>query len=172
MKQTAVRLLPRPLPILHRVTASLLPGQVGQRDALEVVGVVAYAELHATLDLVGREVTPTPDDISIASAFEPGLYRRAAFRLPLSIADVHLLDARDAIALSLQPRDLFGRNKGIDNDAPLLLAITDDDDPELGSQFRQVATVASRHRNMIESQSISSVRIDHCAIDCPSRRST
>src|SRR5262245_65479966 len=54
-----------------RVAAPLLPGEIGQRDALEVAAMVSLAEDHRPLDLVGGQVAAAPDHVAVAAPLEP-----------------------------------------------------------------------------------------------------
>ena len=64
---------------------------------------------------------------------------------------IDLFQTGDPVAFSLEPPDLLFRHIRIDDNATLGLAIPDDDDTELRSEGAQVAAIAPRDGDVVES---------------------
>jgi len=129
---------------------ALFPGQVGQGNPLEVPGVIGRADLDGPLDLVGGEIAPAPDDVPVTPALEPPTGCLLFLRLPLPVVRLDALQRGDAVTLLAEPRDLLRVDIGVHGDPPLGLLVADDDDPELGTERRQVTSVATGDGNMEE----------------------
>src|SRR5688572_10859046 len=108
------------------------------------------AERDAGLDFIGSEITAAPDDIAIPPPLQAFFDGCAALRLPLAIVTVHLFETSDGVTLAAEPRDLFGREIGVYDDAALVFAVADDDDTEFGPERAQVTTVTPGDGDVID----------------------
>jgi hypothetical protein len=109
---------------------------------------VFLAQHHRGFDLVDGEVPPAPDDVAVASALKPSLYRRTAFGLARATRGLDLLEEFDSIALLPKPVGALGRDVGIHNDAVAGLSGPHDDHPEFVPKLGQMTPIASGNGNV------------------------
>jgi hypothetical protein len=126
------------------VTAPLLPGEIGQRDALQVVPMISFAEDHHPLDLVSGQVAAAPDHVAVAAPLKS--CRRAPITLGLALPARcrDLFQPGHCVAVLLEPLLLAAVQVRVDFDLTgPLLAVSHHDDAVLRPQLRQVAAVES-----------------------------
>ena len=145
----------------HGVTLTLFPGQVGQRDALEIARVVLFTEENRGLDFVRSEVTAAPDDIAVASPLQAVVDGVTAFHLPLAVGRIHFLESSDAVAVLFQPVDLFRGHVSVHGNAVSILAVADNNDAKLRAEGAQVAAITTGYGDVVEG---------HPLVEAPSER--
>src|SRR5262245_3632832 len=124
------------------VTAPLLPGEIGQRDALQVVPMIPFAEDHRPLDLVSGQVAAAPDHVAVAAPLESRRRVPTTLDLAPSRWSRDLLQPGHCVAVRLEPSLLAAVQVCVDFDlAGPPLAVAHHDDAVLRPQLRQVAAV-------------------------------